>query len=124
MKSLLRANGYIVVSELVWFKKQAPKEINDFFENVYPDIKYYEDIYHVVESAGYKLVDYFPLPSESWWSEYYTPAEKKIDELRKKYFGNTEAQSVFDSFQLEIDMYRKYSDYYGYGFYILRRKNS
>jgi len=123
-KPLLRKNGYMVVSELVWFKKQAPKEINDFFKNVYPDIKYFEDIYIVVEAAGYELVDYFPLPSESWWTEYYTPAEKKIGELRKKYFSNAEAQSIFDSFQLEIDMYRKYSDYYGYGFYILRRKNS
>ena len=122
-KLLLRTNGYMVISELVWFKKESPQEIIDYFANEYPDMKYYEDIYPVVGSAGYKMIDYFPLPSESWWTEYYAPVEKKIKEMRDKYHNNTEAHSIFDSFQLEIDMHRKYSDYYGYGFYVMKKKD-
>jgi hypothetical protein len=70
------------------------------------------------------MIDYFPLPGESWWTHYYTPAEKKLIALRRKYQNNKEAQAIFDSFQLEIDMHRKYSQYYGYGFYIMQKAKS
>jgi ubiquinone/menaquinone biosynthesis C-methylase UbiE len=120
-KPLLRPKGYIALSELVWFKKEAPQEIRDFFAREYPDMKYYEHIFPIIESAGYKMVDYFPLPGKSWWTDFYTPAEKKLASLRRKYHNNKEAQAIFDSFQLEIDMHRKYSDYYGYGFYIMQK---
>ena len=120
-KALLKPKGYLVVSELVWFKKETPQEIKDYFAGAYPDMKYYQDIHTIIRSAGYGMIDYFPLPSKSWWTDYYTPAEKKLAEMRREYQSKKDAQSIFDSFQLEIDMYRKYSEYYGYGFYIMRK---
>jgi SAM-dependent methyltransferase len=123
-RPLLRTKGYLAVSELVWFKKRAPKEVKDFFAREYPDMKHYKDIYPVIESSGYKIIDYFPLPGESWWTHYYTPMEKKLVALRRKYKGNQDAQAIFDSFQLEIDMHGKYSQYYGYGFYIMQKAKS
>jgi len=123
-KRLLKPRGYVVVSELVWFKKRAPREVKDFFAREYPDMKYYEHIFPIVESAGYKMIDYFPLPGKSWWTHYYTPAEKRLVALRRKYRNNKDAQAIFDSFQLETDMHRKYSDYYGYGFYIMQKAES
>lgn len=121
-KPLLRPNGHMVVSELVWFKEHPPQEIGNFFNEEYPDMKYYKEIYPVLESAGYKVIDYFPLPDASWWTDYYGPAEKKIAEMRQKY-RDDEAQGIFDSFQLEIDMHNRYSKYYGYGFYIMQKKD-
>jgi len=123
-RPLLRPNGYMVISEMVWFKEEAPQEIRDYFAKEYPDMKYYEHNFPIVESSGYKMIDYFPLPSEAWWKNYYTPSEKKLVEMRRKYRNNKDAQASFDSFQLEIDMYRKYSEYYGYGFYIMQRESS
>jgi hypothetical protein len=76
----------------------------------------------MIESSGYKTIDYFPIPSESWWQNYYTPIENKIAELRLKYRANDKAKTVFDMLQLEIDMFRKYSPYYGYYFYIMQKK--
>ena len=122
-RPLLHPKGYMVISELVWFKEEAPQEIRDYFTKEYPDMKYYKHIYPIVESSGYKMIDYFPLPDRSWWTDYYTPAEKKIAEMRIKHRNNKDAQTLFDSFQLEMDMHRKYSPYYGYGFYIMRREN-
>jgi len=119
--ALLKHKGYLVVSELVWFKKEVLQEIRDYFEREYPDMKYYEDIYSIIESAGYEMIDYFPLPDKSWWTDYYTPAEKKLADLRHEYQSNRDVQPLFDSFQLEIDMHREYSEYYGYGFYIMRK---
>ena len=120
-KVLLKPKGYLVVSELVWFKKETPQEIKAYFAGAYPDMKYYDDIYPIVRSAGYEMINYFPLPSKSWWTDYYAPMEKKLAEMRREYQSNKDAQSIFDSFQLEIDMHRKYSEYYGYGFYIMRK---
>jgi SAM-dependent methyltransferase len=119
--AFLKQNGYLVVSELVWFKKDVPQEISGYFVREYPDMEYYEDVYAMIQSVGYELVDYFPLPSTAWWTEYYTPAEKKLTAMREEYQSNTDAQALFDAFQLEINMYRKYSEYYGYGFYIMQR---
>jgi SAM-dependent methyltransferase len=121
-RPLLRPKGYLATSELVWFKKRVPKEVKDFFAREYPDIKYYENIFPIIESAGYEMIDYFPLPGKSWWTDYYTPMEKKLVAMRRKYRNNKKSQEIFDSFQLEIDMHRKYSQYYGYGFYIMRKE--
>jgi ubiquinone/menaquinone biosynthesis C-methylase UbiE len=121
-RHLLRPQGYLAVSELVWFKKRATKEVKDFFARVYPDMKYYEHIFPIIESAGYKMIDYFPLPAKSWWTDYYTPVERKLVAMKRKYKGNKDAQAIFDSFRLEIDMHRKYSDYYGYDFYIMQKR--
>ena len=122
-RPLLRPKGYLAISELVWFKEEVPPEIRDYFAGEYPDMKYYHHIYPIIESAGYEVNDYFPLPDKSWWTDYYTPAEKKIAEMRFKHRDNKDVQMVFDSFQLEMDMHRKYSPYYGYGFYIMRKEN-
>jgi ubiquinone/menaquinone biosynthesis C-methylase UbiE len=122
-RPLLRPRGYMAISELVWFKEEAPREIWDYFAREYPDMKYYKRIYPVIKSAEYKVVDYFRLPDQSWWTDYYTPAEGKIAELRYKYRDNKDAQRIFDLFQLEMDMHKKYSPYYGYGFYIMRRED-
>jgi ubiquinone/menaquinone biosynthesis C-methylase UbiE len=123
-RPLLRPKGYMALSELVWFKKRAPKEVKDFFAREYQDMKYYEHIFPIIESAGYKMIDYFPLPGKSWWTDYYTPVEKKLAEMRRKYRNDKKAQAIFDSFQLEIDTHRKYSQYYGYGFYIMQKEKS
>ena len=130
LKNALRAwrpfllpNGYLAISELVWFKQEVPPEIGDYFAKLYPDMEYYEHIYPVIKTAKYKMVDYFSLPDQSWWTDYYTPAENRIAELRYKYRDNQDAQRIFDSFQLEMDMHKKYSPYYGYGFYIMRKED-
>jgi SAM-dependent methyltransferase len=121
-KRLLRPNGYLVVSDLVWFNTDAPQEVKDFFTRLDPNIKYYKDIYPLIDSAGYKLVDYFPLPDESWLRYYYTPLEKVLAEKKIKYRGDPAAQAIIEPLQLEMEMYKKYRAYYGYGFYIMQNQ--
>ena len=41
--------------------------------------------------------------------------------LREKYADNAEAQNALDEELAEIDLFRKYSSYYGYEFYVARR---
>jgi hypothetical protein len=67
------------------------------------------------------LVGYFSLPDKSWWCDYYPPLEEKLAEMRMKHQSNTDAEGLFDSFHAEIEIHRKYSEFFGYGFYIMQR---
>jgi ubiquinone/menaquinone biosynthesis C-methylase UbiE len=122
-RRFLRSDGYIAVSELVWFKRGGPQEVKDFFAVEYPPMKYYKDIYPVIETAGYKLIDYFPLPDRAWWTDFYTPLEKVIAEKRIEYKKDKNAEKILNALQLETDMHKKYSEYYGYGFYVMQKTN-
>lgn len=121
-RRLLRDKGYLVISDLVWFKEIAPQEIKDFFVKIGAEMKYYRQLYMIIETAGYKLVDYFPLPDKSWWTNYYTPLEKILAEMRVKHQGDSSVKSTLDMLELEMDMHKKYCQYYGYGFYMMQLK--
>jgi hypothetical protein len=112
----------MVVSDLVWFKENPPDEIKDFFVKIGARMEHYKHIYSIIESAGYKLVDYFPLPDKSWWTDFYTPMEKVIAEMKVKHKGINDVQPTFDMLQLQMDMHKKYCKYYGYGFYVMQVK--
>ena len=80
---LLKPNGFLVVhDETEHFFKQRSK----------------------ISSFGYKFVEYFSLPEEAWWEEYYSPLEIKVKELFKKYENDPDALKVLKKHQNEIDI--------------------
>jgi hypothetical protein len=58
--AFLKQNGYLVVSELVWFKKDVPQEISEYFAREYPDMRYYEDMYAMIRSTDTNWLIIFP----------------------------------------------------------------
>jgi ubiquinone/menaquinone biosynthesis C-methylase UbiE len=119
-KRLLTGNGYLVASELSWFKREAPEEIQKFFAEVYPEMKTVEENLTIAKKVGYRVVDWFPVPESSWWENYYTPIEVKLPALKSKYQGNPEALQILACEEREIEMFRKYAAYYGSVFYVLQ----
>ena len=89
-------------------------------EEVYPAIKTVEENLEIARKSGYRVINHFVLPEKSWWTHYYTPLEAKIAALKTKYSDDEEAMNVLISHEREIKMYRKYSEYYGYVFYIIQ----
>ena len=73
-----------------------------------------------IDAQGYKLVDEFVLPSAGWWENFYDPLDKVLERFRKRHSGNAEALEVASRCQLEIDLCRKYSDFFGYVFFVLK----
>jgi hypothetical protein len=120
---MLKDNGYLVVSELAWLQENPPEEVKQFFVEGYPAINTIEGNLEIIKKAGYKLVNYFVLPKEGWWTHYYNSIEPKFLSLKQKYKDDKEAMPVIAFQELEIEMYRKYSDYYGYVFYIMQKPN-
>jgi ubiquinone/menaquinone biosynthesis C-methylase UbiE len=119
-KPLLKKSGYLVVSEVSWLKPDAPKELKSFWEECYPAIQDIKGNLEIIRNNEYKIIGCFTLPESAWWNDYYNPLEKKLILFREKYKNNEEALQFAEIEQAEMDLYRKFSDYYGYVFYIMQ----
>ncbi|MGB5912346.1 MAG: class I SAM-dependent methyltransferase [Promethearchaeia archaeon] len=118
----LKKKGYLVISELCWFKENAPKEIYDYLMREYPVIKSVAENKTLINSKGLGLISHFNIPESSWWDNYYLPLEKNINKLHEKYQHDNEKLELLKLFSVEIEMFRNYSEYYGYTFFIMRKK--
>jgi SAM-dependent methyltransferase len=119
---LLKKDGYLAATELTWLKPDAPEETRDFWEEAYPAMQGVEDNLKVIRQTGYRPIGHFTIPESAWWNDYYNPIEKRLATLREKYRANIEAMGVLALEQKEIDLYRKYSNYFGYVFYLMRAR--
>lgn len=120
--SLLAPSGGLAVSEIAWLRSDPPAECQRFWAEVYPAITGIETHLATIEDCGYEILSHFTQPESAWWEPYYHPVEERLRSLRKRYAADAERLSVIESIQMEIDVYRKYSAYYGFVFYLMRRR--
>jgi SAM-dependent methyltransferase len=120
-KKFLKAGGYLVASEIAWFREDIPDELRLFWEKEYPAIKTVSEHLKIVNDSGYELIAHFPLPESAWWQNYYFPIEKKISRLEVEYAKDTQAMEAIKAERDEMELYRKYSKFYGYEFYIMQK---
>jgi ubiquinone/menaquinone biosynthesis C-methylase UbiE len=120
-KRFLKDDGYIAVTEASWLKSNPPEELRKFWQEGYPDMKTVEGNLEIIEKSGFRVIDYFVLPESAWWDEYYYYVQKRVDTLKKKYKDNPKVLSVLTMEETEMELYRKYSDFYGYVFFIMQR---
>ncbi len=120
-RPLLKDSGHIAVSHLSWLKEDVPEKPRKFWSEAFPQITSVEENLKILKETGYEAVCNFTLPESAWWDDYYEPFEKKLSPLREKYKGDSAALARIEKTQREIDLYRNYSDYYGYVFYIAKK---
>ena len=118
-RELLTEGGALAATEAVWLRSDPPKRVRACWEE-YPDLVDLEASRERVRAAGYRLVGDFVLPPEAWTELYYDPMEERLRELAPRYEGQVEAQLVLDECQEEIDVFRQFSDYYSYAFFVCR----
>jgi SAM-dependent methyltransferase len=123
-RQLLTHNGFMVVHEMCWLRPNPPQEIYNYWMRLYPGIKTVTENLEQIPGCGYNLIGHFTLPEDAWWIEYYGPLEERIQMLREKYYNNSQALHELDSEQEEIDMYKKYYEYYGSVFFVMQKNNS
>lgn len=121
-RQLLKSHGYLVVTEAVLFTTSIPPPLQQFWDKMYPVIKDVSQNLALIQSEGFRVVGHFPLPQSSWTDAYYVPMQNSIDQLKKKYHDSPAALKVFTECEEEIGMYRQYSDYYGYEFFIMQKR--
>jgi SAM-dependent methyltransferase len=119
-RKFLKPGGYLAVTEVCWLKDQIPQELADFWQREYPAIRSVPKNLETIRHCGYKLINDFILPQSAWFKDYYLPMEKRIVELQKKYRTNPEILAFLKTEQQEIELYRRYYDYYGYIFFVMQ----
>lgn len=120
-RSLLVPGGLMAVSELSWLRPDPLEECRQYFDNVYPAMVDIDANLSIIKKCGYEVVGYFTLPGSAWWESYYHPLEERLQSFRKEYATVPRLLDMSESIRIEIEMYRKYSSYYGYVFYMMQR---
>jgi ubiquinone/menaquinone biosynthesis C-methylase UbiE len=75
-----------------------------------------------ISSCGYELLDYFTLGEDTWWSEYFAPLEKLINEIRTKPNNDAQTLAVLDEEQREIQLFKKDSSRYCSAFFVMKKR--
>ncbi|RLK50646.1 methyltransferase family protein [Alkalispirillum mobile] len=118
---LLRPGGYLAFTDAVWCRENPPAVVKASFDLDYPTMGWLDDDVTAIKDCVFELIGHFPLPDEAWWDEFYTPMEARISELRDKYANDVEASAILDQLAEEPEMHRRYSEFYGYEFFVARR---
>ncbi|MAE62642.1 MAG: SAM-dependent methyltransferase [Phycisphaeraceae bacterium] len=120
-KPLLRAGGYIALTELVWLRDAPPRGVTEFFAEAYPAMTDVAGVLNAIRATGYETVGEFTLPDRDWWEHYYTPLEGKLPPLREKYAQDGPATDLVEATAREIETRRRFGTSYGYQFFVARK---
>lgn len=123
-RDLLRSGGHLAVSELCWFRPDPPRECAEFFAVEYPAMRDVAANRVAVERAGYDLVGDIRLPASAWWGDYYHPLERNLDAFRARHAGDAVAVEIASQTEREIELFRRFSDWYGYVFFVMRKRGT
>ena len=121
-RPLLAPGGHVAVTEVCWMRPDPPPECAAFWAQEYPAIRNVADRLAAIDACGYETVGHFALPPSSWWNDYYRPLEANLSAFREIHHGEADAQGLADQVAREIDVWRRYSDSYGYEFFVMRAR--
>jgi ubiquinone/menaquinone biosynthesis C-methylase UbiE len=123
IRRFLKPGGYVAVTEAVWLKSNPPAEVVKLWQE-YPEIDSISKKLKVIADLDYLEIGHFVLPDTSWIESYYKPLGKRADELEPVWTEDPVALEVIQEARFEIEMFRKYHEFYGYCFFIMRTSRS
>ena len=121
-REFLRVGGVLAVSEITWLRPDPPAELAQHWSSEYPQIATASAKMALLERAGYDPLGYFVLPPTAWIENYYTPIEHRMAAFLARHPGRAEAVEIAAMERHEADLYRRYREWFGYGFYVARRR--
>lgn len=121
-RRFLRPGGILAVSEITWLRPDPPDEVRRHWGSEYPEIGTASEKIAILEREGYDFLGYTVLPPAAWIDAYYRPTGERIPAFLERHQGEPEAAEVARLEREEADLYRRYQDWFGYGFYIARRR--
>ncbi|MGD1804888.1 class I SAM-dependent methyltransferase [Dapis sp. BLCC M126] len=114
----LKKGAFLAVSEVSWLTQERPVEIDEFWNNEYPEIDTISNKVKQMEKAGYIPIATFVLPENCWTENFYAPQVSAQEKFLQKYVDNKTAEELVENQRHEAELYLKYKEFYGYVFYI------
>ncbi|WBA81858.1 MerR family transcriptional regulator [Endozoicomonas sp. GU-1] len=115
-QNLLRKNGVLVISDLVWKTHTPDKEVRSFWDKEYPGLVTTEERLQQAEAAGYRVIDSFALSKQAW-KAYYEPLEIRVNDLKAEMADSAALRDI----QAELEIYHNYLGQFGYQVFVLQR---
>ncbi|RFA32936.1 class I SAM-dependent methyltransferase [Alkalilimnicola ehrlichii] len=122
-KRYLKPGGLLIASEITWLTNSRPSELQDHWNNEYPEIDTASAKIKVLEERGYTPIGYFILPEYCWLDNYYEPIRKSFDSFLSRNGNSEKARAIVEAERHEIELYEKYKAYFSYGVYIAKKPN-
>jgi SAM-dependent methyltransferase len=121
-RRFLKPGGYIAVSEASWFTNDRPAEIDGYWKTAYPEIDTIPNKVAQMQDAGYVPVASFILSETCWIDHFYAPQRRAQEIFLEKHRDSKAAAELVANERREAEMYLKYKAFYGYAFYIGRKR--
>jgi SAM-dependent methyltransferase len=115
-RPLLTDSGIAVISELSWFIDRPPEAAIAYWQNAYPMMGSEAENIVRANRSGFSVLSTHRLPSQAWWVNYYEPLRERMQQVEITPI----TRSVIDETEAEMQMFERFSDSYGYTFYILQ----
>lgn len=120
-KKFLKPDGYMVVSDAVWFTDNHSDEAAQYWRDEYPEMKTETENIRIIESEGYSLIGMFRIPESVWWKSYYDHLSGCLADIREEFRGDSEAEQIIRISEKEMEIFRKYSGEYGMTFFVIQK---
>lgn len=114
-KSLLKKDGLLVLSDLVWLVDNPSEEAEAFWNGEYPDIQTVKKRLSEIRDAGYDVLDCF-IYSKNSFDNYYEPLRDRV----KKLIRDKGESTALSDLKKELEIYDKHYGEYGYKMFILK----
>jgi ubiquinone/menaquinone biosynthesis C-methylase UbiE len=123
-RRFLKPKGFLVAHEMTWSRPDPPQEAYNYWKGLAGSgIRTVAEYLEQISACGYGLVGYFTLPEDVHWIEYYSPLERRIQELRLKYVNDSKALEILNKEQKEIEVARKHHQWYSSAFFVMQRRS-
>ena len=116
-KPLLKRDGLLMVSDMVWLTDSPSQQALSFFQSEYPDMQSVETRLEQMTAAGYEVVSHFTLSLEAW-QNYYEPLKRRIETLAPTMAESTALKDI----AREVDVFSHSIGEYGYQMFTLRKQ--
>lgn len=115
-RPLLASRGIAVISEMSWFTNEAPEPAVVYWQKAYPTMGSEVENIDRANRSDFSILSTHRLSSQAWWVNYYEPLRKRMYQLEITPI----TQLVIRETEEEMRLFEKFSDFYGYTFYVLQ----
>lgn len=116
--NFLKKNGYVALTCPSWLTDEHPAEVEKFWIDAGSGLDTIANNIGVMQKTGYGLIAAFTLPENCWTEHYFIPRQAAEKALLEKYPRNKTLEEYIQGGKYEVELYSKYSQHYGYVFYI------